>query len=108
MENRECADSSVAVGRMDWHASAARLMRSIFLIPVIFATCAGSGFCDPLYTQTGTDQPFEEVMSGGKVGEGAFARPEGTSNFRWGMYLGKNPVKHDAMIFVSGATVNGK
>jgi hypothetical protein len=46
---------------------------------------------------------YEVYFNGGKVGEGAFARPEGTSNFRWGMYLGKNPVRHDAMIFVSGA-----
>jgi len=47
---------------------------------------------------------YEVFLNGKKMGEGSYARPEGTSNFRWGMYLGKNEVKHDAMIFVSGAS----
>lgn len=51
---------------------------------------------------------YEVYLNGEKVGEGAFARPKGDTSFRWGMYLGKNAVKHDAMIFVSGATVDGK
>jgi hypothetical protein len=32
----------------------------------------------------------------------------GSTTFRWGMYLGKGAVLSDAMIFVSGATVDGK
>lgn len=51
---------------------------------------------------------YEVYLNGNKVGEGFYARPEGYSGFRWGMYLGKNEVKQDAMIFVSGATVDGK
>jgi len=46
---------------------------------------------------------YEVYYNGEKVGTGAYARPAGTNNFRWGMYLGGNPVRHDAMIFVSGA-----
>lgn len=52
---------------------------------------------------------YEVYLNGSKVGEGFYARPEGESGFRWGMYLGgKSKVKQDAMIFVSGATVDGK
>jgi len=51
---------------------------------------------------------YEVFLDGKKVGEGSYARPEGTTSFRWGMYLGKGTVKHEAMIFVSGATVDGK
>lgn len=51
---------------------------------------------------------YEVFLDGKKVGSGSYARPEGTTSFRWGMYLGKNEVKSDAMIFVSGATVDGK
>jgi hypothetical protein len=47
---------------------------------------------------------YEVYLEGKKVGEGVFARPEGVNNFRWGMYLGKSPVRHEAMIFVSGVT----
>jgi hypothetical protein len=50
---------------------------------------------------------YEVYLEGAKVGVGSFARPEGTTGFRWGMYLGATEVKHDAMIFVSGATVDG-
>ena len=49
---------------------------------------------------------YEVYLNGKKAGAGKYARPEGTTSFRWGMYLGKNPVRHDAMIFVSGATVD--
>lgn len=51
---------------------------------------------------------YEVYLESKKVGEGFYARPEGTTGFRWGMYLGKNPVSNDAMIFVSGATVDGR
>ncbi len=51
---------------------------------------------------------YEVFLDGRKVGEGSYARPEGTTVFRWGMYLGKGMVRHEAMIFVSGATVDGK
>jgi hypothetical protein len=47
-------------------------------------------------------------LDGKKVGSGSYARPAGKTSFRWGMYLGKGAVTHDAMIFVSGATVDGK
>jgi hypothetical protein len=49
---------------------------------------------------------YEVFLNGKKMGEGSYARPEGPSNFRWGMYLGKGEVKHEAMIFVSGASFN--
>lgn len=53
-------------------------------------------------------QEYEVFLDGRKMGEGNYARPEGTTGFRWGMYLGHSKVDHDAMIFVSGATVDGK
>ncbi|MGL4401937.1 MAG: hypothetical protein ACRCXD_18915 [Luteolibacter sp.] len=53
-------------------------------------------------------QDYEVFLDGKKVGAGSYARPEGQTGFRWGMYLGKSLVNHDAMIFVSGATVDGK
>lgn len=49
---------------------------------------------------------YEVYLEGKKVGDGSFARPEGQTAFRWGMYLGAHEVKHDAVIFVSGATVD--
>ncbi|MBA4063835.1 MAG: hypothetical protein C0501_09010 [Isosphaera sp.] len=48
---------------------------------------------------------YEVYLDGRKVGEGIYARPEGETNFRWGMYVGGTDVRQDAMIFVSGATV---
>jgi hypothetical protein len=51
---------------------------------------------------------YEVYLEGKKVGEGAYARPEGATSFRWGMYLGKSEVNHDAMIFVSGVSLDGK
>jgi len=51
---------------------------------------------------------YEVYLEGKKVGEGSYARPEGTTCFRWGMYVGHSEVSHDAMLFVSGATVDGK
>lgn len=51
---------------------------------------------------------YEVYLNGKKAGQGSYARPEGKTSFRWGIYLGKNTVKSDAMIFVSGATVDGK
>ena len=53
-------------------------------------------------------QDYEIYLEDKKVGQGSYARPEGTTAFRWGMYLGKGTVNQDAMIFVSGATVDGK
>ncbi len=51
---------------------------------------------------------YEVHLDGKEVGKGSYPRPSGKTNFRWGMYLGKNAVTQDAMIFVSGATVDGK
>ncbi len=51
---------------------------------------------------------YEVYLDGKKVGAGAYPRPAGTTNFRWGMYVGKNEVTQDGMIFVSGATIDGK
>ena len=53
-------------------------------------------------------QDYEVYLEGQKVGEGSYARPEGRTAFRWGMYVGKSVVNQDAMIFVSGATVDAK
>lgn len=53
-------------------------------------------------------QDYEVFLDGKEVGEGTFARPAGTTGFRWGMYLGKGAVNQEAMIFVSGASVDGK
>lgn len=51
---------------------------------------------------------YEVYLEGQKVGEGSYARPEGTTAFRWGMYVGHSEVSQDAMIFVSGASVDAK
>jgi len=51
---------------------------------------------------------YEVFLDGKNVGEGSYARPEGETNFRWGIYVGGSDVKQDAMIFVSGATVDAK
>lgn len=39
------------------------------------------------------------------IGGGTWARPEGRTGFRWGMYVGKNTPKTDGMVFVTGATI---
>lgn len=44
---------------------------------------------------------YEVYLNGKNVGDGHYARPKGSTSFRWGMY-GKT-FKHDAMIFVTGA-----
>lgn len=49
---------------------------------------------------------YEVYLDGMKVGSGSFSRPAGRTGFRWGMYLGAHEVKHDAMICISGATVD--
>jgi len=49
---------------------------------------------------------YEVYFNGKKEGEGVFARPKRNTNFRWGMYLGAKPVRHDAMILVTGAAIN--
>lgn len=51
-------------------------------------------------------EDYQVYLEGKKVGEGSYKRPEGNTGFRWGMYLGKSEVAHDAMIFVSGATID--
>ncbi|HEY3319018.1 MAG TPA: hypothetical protein VGP72_00880 [Planctomycetota bacterium] len=47
---------------------------------------------------------YEVHLDGKKVGDGSWARIRGETGFRWGMYLGQHPVKHEATIFVTGAT----
>lgn len=51
---------------------------------------------------------YEVFLDGSKMGEGSYKRPQGNTGFRWGMYLGKSEVAQDAMIFVSGATIDRK
>ena len=51
---------------------------------------------------------YEVYLNGEKMGSGSWARPEGHSCFRWGMYIGASDQKHDAMIFVTGATVEAR
>lgn len=49
---------------------------------------------------------FELFLNGKSEGKGTYARPSGKTNFRWGMYLGANPVRHEAMLLVTGAGVD--
>lgn len=51
---------------------------------------------------------YQVFINGKNVGEGSYPRPNGETNFRWGMYLGSNPVTDDAMIFVTGAEIDPK
>jgi hypothetical protein len=53
-------------------------------------------------------EEYEVFLEGKEVGKGSYKRPEGKTGFRWGMYLGKNEVSRDAMIFVSGVTMDQK
>jgi len=45
---------------------------------------------------------YEVYLNGDKVGEGHYDRPNGETNFRWGMYRGSTATQ-DAWIFVTGA-----
>ncbi|BCX46250.1 hypothetical protein HAHE_01580 [Haloferula helveola] len=51
---------------------------------------------------------YEVYLNGVKQGEGSYARPSGVTSFRWGMYVGGNEMRHDAMIFVTGAGIDPK
>jgi hypothetical protein len=51
---------------------------------------------------------YEVFFNDKKAGDGSYDRPRGVTSFRWGMYVGEHPVNYDAMLFVSGATVDGK
>ena len=52
---------------------------------------------------------YEVFLNGKKVGAGTYSRPAGETSFRWGMYTGKTPsVTNDALLFVTGATIDGK
>ena len=45
---------------------------------------------------------YEVYFNKEKVGGGSYDRPKGKTKFRWGMYVGDNEMRHDAMIFVTG------
>jgi hypothetical protein len=49
---------------------------------------------------------YEVRLDGKQVGTGSWARPEGETGFRWGIYVGARPVRHDAMVFVTGAAID--
>jgi hypothetical protein len=49
---------------------------------------------------------FEVYLDGKQVGTGSWPRPEGETGFRWGMYLGEHPVRHEAMLFVTGVAID--
>ena len=49
---------------------------------------------------------YEVFLNGRKVGAGSYKRPEGFTNFRWGLYRGSREMTNDAMILVTGAEVD--
>lgn len=49
---------------------------------------------------------YEVFLNGRKVGDGSYERPEGYTNFRWGLYRGSRAMTHDAMILVTGAAID--
>lgn len=51
---------------------------------------------------------YEVFFNGKMAGDGVYKRPKGKTSFRWGMYVGEHELKYDAMLFVSGAAVDGK
>lgn len=59
-----------------------------------------------LLTVRDNGRDYEVFLNGKKVGTGTYARPTGTTCFRWGMYVGDNEVTHDAMIFFSGVSID--
>lgn len=46
-------------------------MKTIVFIPIICVTLARLGAAEPLFTQTGDDAPFAEVMGSGKLPKGS-------------------------------------
>lgn len=50
---------------------------------------------------------YEVFLNGRKAGEGRYKRPEGKTCFRWGMYVGEQEVRREAMIFFSGVAIDG-
>jgi hypothetical protein len=65
---------------------------------VIATNMTGKSF-DLKVRDNGRD--YEVFLNGKKIGAGFYDRPEGHTAFRWGMY--DKTLKHDAMIFVTGA-----
>ena len=49
---------------------------------------------------------YEVYLNDKKVGAGSYARPKGESSFRWGMYLGGNELKSEALLLVTGVGIN--
>jgi hypothetical protein len=47
---------------------------------------------------------FEVYYEEKLVSKGLYDRPKSPTSFRWGMYVGANPIKYDAMILFSGVT----
>jgi hypothetical protein len=63
--------------------------------------------CKPFHVRIRDNgHEYEVYLNGDKMGSGSWARPEGHTCFRWGMYIGANDQRHDAMIFVTGAAVD--
>ncbi|MBN2802347.1 MAG: hypothetical protein JXR91_04560 [Deltaproteobacteria bacterium] len=46
---------------------------------------------------------YEVYLNGEFIDDGYYDRPDGTTNFRWGMY--DHTIQHDAMIFVTSAKI---
>lgn len=49
---------------------------------------------------------YAVYMNDQYAGYGAFDRPTGVSEFRWGMYVGDSVPANDAMLFVTGAKIS--
>ncbi len=67
---------------------------------VLARDMTGKSF-DLLVRDNGRD--YEVFFNDRKVGAGYYDRPQGSNGFRWGMYLGHHEVRHDALLFVTGA-----
>ncbi len=51
---------------------------------------------------------YEVFYNGNFIAKGFWERPTGGTSFRWGMYVGSSIPSKDALIFVTGATINPK
>lgn len=51
---------------------------------------------------------FELFLDGKSQGAGTYARPDGVTNFRWGIYLESRECLNDTMLLVTGAGINVK
>lgn len=49
---------------------------------------------------------YQVFLNDEEVGSGSYERPTGHTSFKWGIFTGAKPQRHDTMVFVTGATID--